>query len=1038
MKMSNFDFLKSFNRELYDIGVKMEDDVINSPRAVTADATLFLETLVKDIYTQSNKKLESHLISFYKKIDNLYRLGVITYIYKNKLQDAYNLRNKIHKNYQNANDERKLALDLHKRLYYISKKYFRDFCDSERYITIPDYRKPERRDIHFENCIICGEKNDDYSSNFCYGCNIKIDNANLLLSIRNSFGDSGFTKRDLISYGLNESEAIAFLMSLSGENVISKKGQQYHINDAKFDRLMDEINEYVDISMLLSQFYSDKISASEIKNTLEYWKGGINQKNYGEFYRLVNVKLERDFEEQILKTENIKKSMSESSMDDMNIREWFGRKRDDFIAGELNEAFIKYNELQIKSYFTYKKRNVSEDKIRSKLEITDEILDFWQNHFMSEDFLKKTNEIKKELIIKEIKKNKTLKDALKSVGVSQKEFDRLYYMSKKSGGDFHQTFDVEYTQKRQKTFLKHLSKKNLNTALRNSKITRNEFDRWYFTGEVEYSEFYMKTTRILMEQYLKYRKRGWSKREILKKMNISADMVKSWAKHDDLEMLMEFEQKNADITSTLIKRGKIINAIKDDFSKDEAIYMAGITPKEFMDIYNASKREKSNFHIRFDEEYRQNRKRLFPKLLVENDFYNAIQKCEITQKEFNEWYVKDQDRYVSTGIATEFYSRTTRLLMQKYIDARCKGKNKPDAAKSVGLSNIIVSKWLRHIEYDLYWDFKKKNDRLEAKLIIKGFNDLKSKQEVSEIYDISIKTIDEFINLGKSGFEEFKRISQLYEDYVIPHLLKNFLMEFESKPYAKAVKNSRITEDELGYYYKLGGYGNEKFKSFSDAYIKLKIRLYVKAIISGKSQRIAMKNSNLTKDEFSQNEEKISRLILGGRFKIIAEEINRRKTTGTRLAKKAGISLDEIYDWYFKGKNGDEDFKDFAILFELGVLVPRIVAYQQARLLDIPKNWLYKQIKKEIGANEFKIWEKHDLLNRKIEYLNFDGVDGVNEEKIRDMLKDSDFLKLCFDGDGEDAFDFLKNTIGGDAKFSLTPIKISKMEYRDLDEMMGK
>ena len=43
----------------YELGVKLEEDVLTSPRAVTADATLFLETLVKDIYKQSNNKLEN-------------------------------------------------------------------------------------------------------------------------------------------------------------------------------------------------------------------------------------------------------------------------------------------------------------------------------------------------------------------------------------------------------------------------------------------------------------------------------------------------------------------------------------------------------------------------------------------------------------------------------------------------------------------------------------------------------------------------------------------------------------------------------------------------------------------------------------------------------------------------------------------------------------------------------------------------------------------------------------------------------------------
>ena len=1026
--MSNFDFLEGFNEELYDIGVKLEDDVLNSPRAVPADATLFLETMVNDMYRLSNKKLESHMISFYKKIDNLYRQGVITYIFKNKLQDAYNLRNEIHKNYKNVHEEKKLALDLHKRLYYISKKYFNDFNDSERHINVPEYKKPEHDEVHFEKCIICGQTNEDASSNLCNSCNTRIDNANLLISVKNSFNNSPFTKRDLINYGLRESEAISFLIELSKENVILKKGDFYSINADKFEQFMSEINEYVEISMLLSQFYNNKISASVVKNTLEYWKGGVNQKNYAEFYRLVNIKLENDFEDNLLKTENIKKSMKESSMDDLNIKEWFNRKKEEFIAGDLNEAFIMYNELQIKSYFKYKKRNVSDKKIREKLEITEDMFDFWQNHFMSEDFLKLTNDIKKELIIKEIRKNKTMNETLKSVGITEREFERLYYMSQNSGDDFHRLFDEEYTQKRQKAIIKNLRKNNLNVAIRISKVTREEFYRWYFTGEAEYSQFYMETTKILMEQYLKYRMRGWSKTDIIKRMNITKEMVRSWGRHNDLDLLVEFEEENAKITSTLIKRGKIINALKDDKSKEEAIYSAGLSPAEFMEIYNTSKRERSNFHMRFDQEYAENRKRLFAKLLVDNDFYNAIQKCEISQKQFNEWYVKDQDKYMASNRPSDFYQATTELLMEKYMKARYEGKNVPDAARSVGLSNTTISKWLRHVEYDLFWNFKKKNDKLEIRMIIEGFKDLKSKQEVSDTYDIPLRTIDEFINLGKSGFEDFKRISELYEEYVIPSLFNNFLIEFETKPYAKALKNSKITEEELNYFYKLGSYGNENFKLLSENYLKLKIHLYVKAVISKKSKRIAMKNSNLTKEEFKENEEAINRLVLGGRFKIIAGEIDKKKTTGNRLAKKAGISLDEIYDWYFSGRDGDETFKDFALIFELGVIIPRLVAYHFSKTIGIPKNWLNKQLKKEIGAAEFKIWEKHDILNREIEYLDLQKVDGIDEEKLKDILKNSDFVKTYFKEDDTSFFNFIRRSINEGDKFAMAPVRFVHRE----------
>ena len=123
--MSNFDFLKNFNPHLCEMGEKLESDVIKSPRAVTADATLFLETLVDDIYKLSKTKSDPNLKSFYKKVDNLYRIGEISYIFKNKLQDAYSLRSKIH---DSIGDEKDLAFDLHQRLFYISKKYFKDYC----------------------------------------------------------------------------------------------------------------------------------------------------------------------------------------------------------------------------------------------------------------------------------------------------------------------------------------------------------------------------------------------------------------------------------------------------------------------------------------------------------------------------------------------------------------------------------------------------------------------------------------------------------------------------------------------------------------------------------------------------------------------------------------------------------------------------------------------------------------------------------------------------------------------------------------------
>ena len=187
-----------------------------------------------------------------------------------------------------------------------------------------------------------------------------------------------------------------------------------------------------------------------------------------------------------------------------------------------------------------------------------------------------------------------------------------------------------------------------------------------------------------------------------------------------------------------------------------------------MDIYNSSKKSKTNFYLRFDYEYVENRKRLFSKLIKENDFFNTVEKCEITQTEFNKWYLIEQDNFISNNLQSEFYMTTTTELMNKYLDARYGGKNKPDSARSVGLSNIIINRWMNHPEYELYNDFSKKINQLNRDLIIKGFKQNKSKGEVSELYDISQKTIDHYISLGEGGNKKYTEIYELYENNIIP------------------------------------------------------------------------------------------------------------------------------------------------------------------------------------------------------------------------------------------------------------------------------
>jgi len=467
---------------------------------------------------------------------------------------------------------------------------------------------------------------------------------------------------------------------------------------------------------------------------------------------------------------NINKSKKTSAITNEEITKWYLKNKTEYENNNINTAFKIYNDILIEEYFKLKNKGYTDKQALTQLQIPNHTLTFWKNNYKKQEFTTKTLNIKKNIIINEIRKNKTIKDTLITAQTTQKEFEKIYQTSKESNDNFYKQFHKQYTQKRQKQLIKHLKKHNLDRAIKLSKITKNEFLQWYYEGETTYSEFYMKTTQILMKKYINYRENNWNKKEILNKIKIPKTIFDSWNKHENIKLFKDFNDKNNKITSNLIKRGLIINAIKEGKTKHEAIFSSNLTPKEFMNIYNTSKKEKTEFYLRFDTEYEKSRKNKFTNLIKKQDFYNTIQECEISKMEFKKWYSKDQDYFISTKQPTNFYLTTTLELMDKYIKARFQGKNKPDAAKSVGLSNNDINKWINHTEHDLFKDFQLKLEKLHTRLIIEGFKQEKSKIEVSETYDIPVKTIEKYIGLGGRGFMNYMELFNLYEDKVIPNI----------------------------------------------------------------------------------------------------------------------------------------------------------------------------------------------------------------------------------------------------------------------------
>lgn len=1036
--MSNFDFLKNFNRQLYEIGQKLEKNVITSPKEVQNDTMLFLKVLVEHIFELSNKKVEDNMLAFYKQTDYLTRSGKISYGFKNKLLDAFNSANKIHKINNNLAKQKELALSLDKKLFYIAKKYYTDYCPSYKQITIPPYSIPEKTAVYFKNCIICGCENISMDSNMCMKCNRKIENGSYLLNFKNTFKDK-FTKNDLYDFGLNESQINLLLMDFTKEGIVKNKGSEYVFNKTKVNSYLELIDDFVEMGLLLDKFYSNRISPVDIKKSSCYIKAKEGNEYYQEFYRLVFIKLIENFEKNTLIFDDVETCMRQSALTYNEIKEWYNNKMISYLEGQFNESFIQYNKLLIKKYLTLKREGRLHNNILSQLEISEEIYEFWLYYFDDEEFKKKNDKTTKDLIIKQIKNNKNLKETLKILNINQDEFERLYDESEANDDEFYYSFNNNYNKKRQKLFLKNLKNNNLKRAIRKSKITNDDFWQWYMDGEKSCSDFYIRSTKIFMDKYLKYRKSGFNKKDILKYIQIDKNTYNLWEKDTRHELFNDFKKANQKITLTLIKRGKIINALKEDMTKSDALEYAGITVEEFDEIYELSKKEKSEFYIRFDSEYLKNRKRALIKHLKSSSFKDALDMSDLTQEEFRNFYIKDQSKFIANQ-KTENYSELTQILMEKYLTERSNGNSKEISAKAIGLTNIIISKWVKHTEFELYADFKSKLIELHLELICNGLKNECTILEISKNNDINFKTINKYIELGKNRVEEYIEVYELYEHDFIPRHLKKFLDYIERKKFDKALNDSKITLEELNYYYDLGKKEGNEFRVFYEKYLKTKKLLYASNILDKKSPRIALKNSHMTHEEFENGKDEIDDLILTGRINMCLDGLYNGNTNGEKLSKIAGVSVDEIYDWYFKGKEGDEKFEQFAIFFELRVITSRLMAIENSMTLGMSKNMLVNKLKKNIGAEDYRIWNERGILDKDV-YDIFDlDNDIVDYSVLQKYLNESDFIKSCHETDDPQTFQFLKKAFKGNSTFSKSNIPLSSADKIEVTkkQILGK
>lgn len=484
---TNFKFLKDEKPELYELALKMEEELLISPVSMLAYSTRFLEFILHDLANKYHYNANTKL-GFVEKVNELIRFkhldNNLDYNLPQLLIDAYNDRSyAIHNHHieESLRNDESIAFRLNETLFYVADAYYKKITgnkDEEHF-----YTKPE----------------------------LAIESTNDFLDSKNHSLDYGH-----VSYSKPKS-------AKKSKEVKTVKRDNGHVSEPK------SIN---DSSSIKKQWYVPKQDSQ-----------GIDENEIRKFVTL----LEEGYSPQnALKHVDIAQPI---------LNNWYMDKKSEFVDGNKDELFIRYNELLIDNSIKLITENRSPGNVSQKLE-------FWMQYF--EEFIDEKSQSLTEDQLRLFKivfrKNTPKKDKTSIT----KEYDRKISVKPSP-------IDKKELEKRVELMLKYIERYNFKVSLKKSKLRLTDFQRSkkeFLMGKR--NNFYHKLSEKLMGKYLVFRKDGKSTAEFCRKMAIGRNEVNFWI---DCDLFKDFHIRYNRIRLILFKKAmennKSLKLVLNDLEMDE-------------------------------------------------------------------------------------------------------------------------------------------------------------------------------------------------------------------------------------------------------------------------------------------------------------------------------------------------------------------------------------------------------------------------------------------------------------------------------------
>lgn len=528
--------------------------------------------------------------------------------------------------------------------------------------------------------------------------------------------------------------------------------------------------------------------------------------------------------------------------------------------------------------------------------------------------------------------------------------ENSFYRLGERGHKLYSQYYLLIITKKIKNYLNYKSK-NVPNACEKSGVTIDEISYWYdrkvkniiklnYKKDLDISFNHM--SRILMDKWIEYRENKEKKADIKNKLKLTDRVLGFWLddsliSNSKYPYIKEFIFKNREIEMKLFAEGLNLG-----LNKKDAIEFAD-TSLEFVDKYfnlseedvlikrwRIGKQENNEESFkRYKNIYFHKKTKEFLEHLNGNTIDDALLKSTLDEGDFNKWYNAGKKEFHKYNCDLDsdlykFYMKTTKTLMNNWLDERRIGHKRLESCKNIGLYSDTLDEWFKFKEeeprdfedkkYNVFKEFYIKSDEITMNLIMESIENGDNKTVAAKKSDSSVEMIDSYLKLGKENDENYADFYEKYEEIYLPKRREEFLKLFEKKEdFNKAVKASELSLEEIKSSYEKGEKGEEEYIEFYEKLLDLKLKTYSEKISLNEKEKRAREKSYLTQDEIERYDYRIEILILATNMdRIIDKALDNKKLE--KIVNKSSIELKDVLNWYEQGKEQFEKDDDLEYL----------------------------------------------------------------------------------------------------------------------------